>query len=109
LARTGVLNLVDGHLVPVAAPVAVRRIDLYQDANDLTLAARGPIELYATPAEFALTGPGAAGNRFVAIAPDGRVVAQIKDVTATVLGHLDLDTDRFRSADDLAAVRTATR
>ncbi len=109
MARTGVLNLVDGHLVPVAAPVAVRRIDLYQDANDLTLAARGPIELYATPAEFALTGPGAAGNRFVAMAPDGRVVAQIKDITATVLGHLDLETDRFQPVDDPAAVPTATR
>lgn len=109
MARTGVLNLVDGHLVPVAAPVAVRRIDLYQDANDLTLAARGPIELYATPAEFALSGPGATGNRFVAMAPDGRVVAQIKDITATVLGHLDLGTDRFQAADDPAAVPMATR
>jgi len=108
MARTGVLNLVDGHLVPVAAPVAVRRIDLYQNANDLTLAARGPVELYATPAEFALTGPGATGNRFVAMAPDGRVVAQIKDITATVLGHLDLDTDRFQAADD-PAIPMATR
>lgn len=109
MARTGVLNLVDGHLVPVAAPVAVRRIDLYQDANDLTLAARGPIELYATPAEFALSGPGATGNRFVAVASDGRVVAQIKDIIATVLGHLDLDTDRFQAVDHPAAVPMATR
>jgi NAD(P)-dependent dehydrogenase (short-subunit alcohol dehydrogenase family)/3-oxoacyl-(acyl-carrier-protein) synthase len=105
MARTGVLNLVDGHRVPVAAPVSVRRIDLYQDANDLTLAVRGPVELYATPAEFALTGDATPGNRFVAVGPDGRVVAQIKDITATVLGHLDLDTDRFDAPDDLVAVR----
>ncbi|HEX6077192.1 MAG TPA: SDR family oxidoreductase [Micromonosporaceae bacterium] len=102
MARTGVLNLVDGHLVPVAAPVSVRRIDLYQDANDLTLAARGAIELYATPAEFALSGPAATSNRFVAVGPDGHVVAQIKDVAATVLGHLDVETGRFRTADDMA-------
>ncbi|MEU0481919.1 SDR family oxidoreductase [Streptosporangium sp. NPDC006013] len=99
MARMGVLNLIDGHLVPVAAPLSIRRIDLYQQANDLSLARSGPIELYATPAGFALETNGPVENRFVAARPDGRVVAQIKDITATVLGYLNVDTGEFRTPD----------
>ncbi|MGI5427250.1 hypothetical protein [Streptomyces sp. CA-179760] len=50
LARVGVLDLVDDRLIPVAAPLSIRRIDLYEEANDHTLSS-GPdrIGLYATP------------------------------------------------------------
>ncbi|MGI5282723.1 SDR family oxidoreductase [Nonomuraea polychroma] len=105
MARMGVLNLIDGQLVPVAAPLSIRRIDLYQRANDLSLARSGPIELYATPTGFALEADGSVENRFVAARPDGTVVAQIKDVSATVLGYLNVDTGEFRAPDlALAAV-----
>ncbi|MFI6812985.1 SDR family oxidoreductase [Nonomuraea sp. NPDC050328] len=102
LARMGVLHPVDGRLVPVAAPLAIRRIDLYQRANDLDLAAAGPIELYATPPGPAF-GAGPSANRFVAAGPGHEVVAQIKDITATVLGHLDIGTGEFHAPDQAPA------
>ncbi|MEO6081961.1 MAG: SDR family oxidoreductase [Umezawaea sp.] len=84
MVRTGALALVDGGL-PVAVPRSIRRIDLYQRGDDHDLVVRyGDLELYATSAchpEF--------GNRFVATTADGRVVAQVHDVEATVLGYLD--------------------
>ncbi|MFC9943262.1 SDR family oxidoreductase [Streptomyces pratensis] len=90
LARTGVLDPVDG-LVPVAAPLSIRRIDLYQQANDLDLTARhGPLDLYVTNPGF--SGPAReerAENRFVAVAPGGRIVAQMKGLDAVVIGRLD--------------------
>lgn len=95
MARMGALHLVDGHLMPVAVPTAIRRIDLHQRANDVQLAGSGPVELYATPAEA--TFGTQRGNRFVAAHPDGRVLAQIKDVEAKVLGHVDTTTGRFHA------------
>ncbi|MEU0850837.1 SDR family oxidoreductase [Streptomyces flaveolus] len=94
LARTGVLDPVDG-LVPVAAPLSVRRIDLYQSANDLELAqTHGTLDLYVTQPGFSATPR--SGNRFVAVAPGGHVVAQMKDLDATVIGYLDPDTGEVR-------------
>ncbi|WP_051905110.1 type I polyketide synthase [Streptomyces bicolor] len=94
LARTGVLDPVDG-LVPVAAPLSIRRIDLYQSANDLDLAqTHGALDLYVTQPGF--TAAPRSGNRFVAVAPGGHVVAQMKDVDATVIGYLDPDTGEVR-------------
>ncbi|MFI9405148.1 SDR family oxidoreductase [Nocardia sp. NPDC052316] len=87
MARMGALHPTKAGLLPVAVPTSVRRIDLYQQANDVELAQAGPLELYATPAEFTLDGP--AANRFVAARPDGGVVAQIKDIGAKVLGYVD--------------------
>lgn len=95
LARTGVLSLVDGHLVPVAAPLSIRRVDLYEQANDRQLAQRyGGLELYVTPRGFGMTGPRPT-NRFVAATRDGRVIAQMKDIRATVLGYVDVHTGAF--------------
>jgi hypothetical protein len=97
LARTGVLTLVDGHLVPVAAPLSIRRIDLYQAANDLRLLAEhGRLELYATPADFTMQEQ-VPDNRFVATTPNGLVVAQMKDITATVIGYYDTRDGRLLS------------
>jgi 3-oxoacyl-(acyl-carrier-protein) synthase/NAD(P)-dependent dehydrogenase (short-subunit alcohol dehydrogenase family) len=98
LARTGVLDLVDGRLLPVAAPLSIRRVDLYQQTNDHALAKRGePIELYATPAGFDMaTEP--IRNRLVAASPAGRILAQLKDIKATVVGYIDTRTGQARPA-----------
>jgi NAD(P)-dependent dehydrogenase (short-subunit alcohol dehydrogenase family)/3-oxoacyl-(acyl-carrier-protein) synthase len=88
MVRTEVLALVDRRQ-PVAVPVSIRRIDLYQRADDHDLVVRhGGLELYATPAESTV-GHSAPVNRFVATTADGRVVAQIHDVEATALGYVD--------------------
>ncbi|MFA3873266.1 SDR family oxidoreductase [Streptomyces sp. MMCC 100] len=99
LARTGVLHLEDGRLVPIAAPLSIRRVDLYEEANDIELTRRyGRLHLYATPPAFDMTGP-APHNRFVAVTPDGRVVAQMQDMTATVVGYADAVSGRLYSPD----------
>ncbi|MEU0110580.1 SDR family oxidoreductase [Streptomyces sp. NPDC006251] len=95
LARTGVLNLVDGHLVPIAAPLSIRRIDLYERGNDKELVERyGSLELFCTPVEFNMPGD-TPDNRFVAATSDGRVIAQMKDLRGTVIGYVDHRTGRF--------------
>ncbi|MFI0168607.1 SDR family oxidoreductase [Streptomyces sp. NPDC017095] len=99
LARTGVLHLVDGRLIPIAAPLSIRRIDLYETGNDLQLTERyGELDLYATPPAFDMTQP-APDNRFVAVAPGGRVVLQMKDVSATVIGYVDAVTGALHTPD----------
>ncbi|MCW5251224.1 SDR family oxidoreductase [Streptomyces sp. SHP 1-2] len=99
LARTGVLHLVDGRLVPIAAPLSIRRIDLYTAGNDLQLTAQyGRLDLYATPPAFDMT-ERAPDNRFVAVAPGGRVVLQMKDVSATVIGYVDAVTGALHTPD----------
>jgi hypothetical protein len=95
MARMGALHLVEDHLMPVAVPTSIRRIDLYQQANDAALTVSGPLELYATPAEFTLDA--ATGNRFVATGPDGHAVAQIKDVAGKVLGYVDSTSGQFHA------------
>ncbi|MFE4263645.1 SDR family oxidoreductase [Streptomyces sp. NPDC056883] len=105
MARTGVLDPVDG-LVPVAAPLSIRRIDLYQSANDIELTRQyGALDLYVTNPGF--SGERQEGNRFVAVAPDGRVVAQMKDLDATVIGHLDPATGVIHPPAQVPAGRTA--
>ncbi|MGW2365986.1 SDR family oxidoreductase [Streptomyces sp. NPDC001667] len=92
LARVGVLDLVDGHLVPVAAPLAIRRIDLYEEANDQVLSTgEDRIDLYATPPGFDLAAD-RVDNRFVATRPDGRMLLQMKDLQATLIGYVDART-----------------
>ncbi|MDT3395898.1 SDR family oxidoreductase [Streptomyces sp. B1866] len=99
LARVGVLDLVDGHLVPVAAPLSIRRIDLYEDTSDHALAAAGePVELYATPPGFDLAAD-AVSNRFVAARADGRMLLQMKDLKATLIGYVDARTGEAVPAD----------
>ncbi|MGW5734113.1 MULTISPECIES: SDR family oxidoreductase [Streptomyces] len=99
LARVGVLDLVDGHLIPVAAPLSIRRIDLYEETNDLTLSRSGEdIQLYATPPGFDLTAD-RVDNRFVATRPDGRMLLQMKDMQATLIGYVDARTGEAVAAD----------
>ncbi|MEU1318713.1 SDR family oxidoreductase [Streptomyces tibetensis] len=92
LARVGVLDLVDDRLIPVAAPLSIRRVDLYEEANDLTLSSgRDRIDLYATPPGFGLADD-RAENRFVAARPHGRMVLQMKDLRAALIGYVDART-----------------
>ncbi|MCO8308815.1 SDR family oxidoreductase [Streptomyces sp. RKCA744] len=87
MARTGVLDPADG-LVPVAAPLSIRRIDLYQRANDVQLAAEyGALDLYVDNPGF--SGSHETENHFVAVAPDGRVLASMTGLDAKVIGRLD--------------------
>lgn len=89
MARTGVLSLVDRTLVPIAAPLSIRRIELYESADDRSLMAKyGSLEIYATPAGYGMDVEEPV-NRLVAATPGGRVVAQIKDIAATVIGYVD--------------------
>ncbi|MGX1562919.1 SDR family oxidoreductase [Streptomyces sp. NPDC055506] len=91
LARVGVLDLPDDRRMPVAAPLSIRRIDLYEEANDHTLSTGpDPIGLYATPPGFGLAAE-RVENRFVAARPDGRMVLQMKDLRAALIGHVDAD------------------
>ncbi|WP_454321073.1 cytochrome P450 [Streptomyces phaeoluteigriseus] len=95
LARTGVLHLEHGRLVPVAAPLSIRRVDLYEEANDIELTRRyGRLHLYVTPTGFDMTGE-VPDNRFVAVTPEGRVVAQMQGVRATVVGQIDAVSGRL--------------
>ncbi|MFF8938552.1 SDR family oxidoreductase [Streptomyces paradoxus] len=99
LARVGVLDLVDDRLIPVAAPLSIRRVDLYEEANDLTLSSgRDRIDLYATPPGFGLADD-RAENRFVAARPDGRMVLQMKDLRAALIGYVDARTGEAVSVD----------
>ena len=109
LARVGVLHLTAGAWIPLAAPASIRRIDLWRPENDIELAhAVGPIDLYVTPAGFDLTTPDAA-NRFVAVGPDGRLIAQMRDVTGVVTGYVHKTTGEFMSAAAVDALVSASR
>lgn len=95
LARVAVLNTVAEDYIPLAAPAAIRRIDIYEAGNDPELAARyAQIDLYATPREFALEGAGIR-NRFVAARPDGGMIMQMKDVTGVVIGYVHRSSGEF--------------
>jgi len=99
-----VIDLVAGRYIPVAAPRSIRRIDLYESGGDAVLGARhGDLQLGVTPAGLDLESIGAA-NRFVAATIDGRIVAQMHDLTGVVLGYVDAETG---APADRAAVETA--
>lgn len=98
MARLGVLEVVGGRLMPVAALTGIARIDLYQDAGDAALAARYPggIELYATTAPDEVSA--AEGSVFTAVA-DGRVLVRMTGVGAKRLGYVDIISGDFVEAD----------
>ncbi len=118
LARTGVLDVVDGDLVPLAAPLSIRRIDLYEAGNDLEIAARYPcVDLYAqfdaAPDYTGSGGPGTGrpnggGNRFAAVRPDGRLLLQFQDLEWTLLGFLRPSTGEFVTPEQRALLRATT-
>ncbi len=110
LARVAVLNPVGGDYIPLAAPVSIGRIELYEDGNDIELARRyARIDRSATPREFALEG-GHGGNRFVAARPDGRMLMQMQDVTGVVIGYVHRVTGLYATRAEVeAAVAAAER
>ena len=88
MARTAALNLTSdgGSRVPV--PLGIRRVDLYREASDEDLTrTHGKIRIFATPADSL-----APGNRVVAVDEADRVVAQIKDIHARVMGVVNAGT-----------------
>jgi len=104
LARIAVLNHVAEHYIPLAAPASIKRIDIYESGNDGQLARRyDPIELYATPREFALDGTGSR-NRFVATRPDGRMLLQMRDVTGVIVGYIHRVSGAFASKSEVDAL-----
>lgn len=95
LVRVAVLDLVEDRWTPVAIPRTVRRIDLYQPHTDASLATSGlPVELYVTPVDLDLedTEP---DNRAIAVAQDGEVLLQVKDIVGAIVGYVDQRTGRF--------------
>lgn len=110
LARTAVLNYVADDYIPLAAPITIRRIDIYEDGNDCELSRRYErIDLYATPREFALEGDGSR-NRFVVARPDGRMLMQMKDVTGVIIGYVHRVSGAYvakAEVDALVAARSA--
>ncbi|MFI9508177.1 SDR family oxidoreductase [Nocardia sp. NPDC052566] len=91
LLRTGVLAAPDEHgLVPIAAPLRIDRLDLYEYTNDALLGGAGPIELYAVVPEHPV--PGAPENLFVAVRPDGRIILALKGLDWIVTGRLNIVT-----------------
>lgn len=88
LLRTGVLADGANGTIPVAAPLRIGRLDLYEHTNDALAGRSGPVQLYAVlPDE----GEGAgSGNRFTAVHPDGRIMLTLKELDWALIGHLDL-------------------
>ncbi|MFB8198364.1 cytochrome P450 [Kitasatospora purpeofusca] len=109
LARTGVLALVDGDLIPLAAPLGIGRIDVYEHGGDSHVAARyGRVDLYAVLPGAEADGRNAgSGNRFVAVRPDGRILIQMKDLDWTLMGYLDRSTGKFVTPEEVAEAAAA--
>ena len=97
LARTGVLALVNGDLMPLAAPLGIGRIDVYEHGGDYQVGERyGGIDLYAVlPGANADGKSAGSGNRFAAVRPDGRILLQMKDLDWVLMGYLNRHTGQF--------------
>ncbi|MPV59425.1 beta keto-acyl synthase [Burkholderia sp. HI2761] len=104
LARVAALDHVARDYIPLAAPMSIGRIDLYEPGNDGELWRRhGELALRVTPREFVLEGPGSSGNRFVAVRHDGRVVMQMCDVAGIVIGYVHRVTGAFFTRGEIDA------
>ena len=119
LARTGVLAVESGGLMPLAAPLSIARLDVYEHGGDPMVGARyGDIDLYAvidgadpdTGVAPSADGPepSGAGNQFAAVRPDGRVLTRFRDLDWTVLGYVDTSTGRFLTPAEVAGRATAS-
>ncbi|MFJ4654203.1 SDR family oxidoreductase [Nocardia sp. NPDC088792] len=90
LLRTGVLSAGDDEgFVPIAAPLRIDRLDLFEHTNDALVADSGPIDLYAV-AGAAGHGETGSANLFVAVRPDGRIILALKGLDSIVTGRLPL-------------------
>lgn len=109
LARTGVLALVRGDLIPLAAPLGIGRVDLYEHGGDCQVGERyGDIDLYAVlPGAGADAKSAGTGNRFVAVRPDGQILLQMKDLDWILMGYLHRQTGAFVSPEEAASMGKA--
>ncbi|MCA7997330.1 SDR family oxidoreductase [Burkholderia metallica] len=108
LARVAALDHVAGDYIPLAAPMSIGRIDLYEAGNDCELSSRhASIALRVTPRAFALEGPASSGNRFVAVRPDGAILMQMRDVTGIVIGYVHRVTGAFAARGEIDALLAA--
>ncbi|KVG56943.1 SDR family oxidoreductase [Burkholderia territorii] len=104
LARVAALDHVAGDYIPLAAPMSIGRIDIYEAGNDCELSSRhASIALRVMPRAFALEGPASSGNRFVAVRPDGRILMQMRDVTGIVIGYVHRATGAFAARGEIDA------
>ncbi|APB00299.1 3-oxoacyl-[acyl-carrier-protein] reductase [Nocardia seriolae] len=89
LLRTGVLSAGDERGVPIAAPLRIDRLDLYEHTNDTLVARDGPIELYAiVPGPDDAPGQSAPESLFAAVRPDGRIILALKGLHWITTGYL---------------------
>jgi NAD(P)-dependent dehydrogenase (short-subunit alcohol dehydrogenase family) len=102
MLRVSVLDPVrDGHLT-VAAPTAIRRIDLYTCHNDLAMSLAHPVvDLYSCPRMLDLEGE-AVSNRCVAATPDGAMLVQIHDTATAVLGYVNIESGHYLTREQMA-------
>ncbi|KVP92692.1 beta keto-acyl synthase [Burkholderia ubonensis] len=108
LARVAALHLVAGDYIPLAAPVSIGRIDLYEAGNDCELRRRHDrIDLFVTPREFGLEGQASGNNHFVAVRPDGSALMQMRDVTGIVIGYVHRETGAFVARTEIDALVAA--
>ncbi|MCM6775460.1 SDR family NAD(P)-dependent oxidoreductase [Nocardia sp. CDC159] len=95
LVRVGVLEKVSGRWIPVAVPRYIRRIDIYGRHTDLSLAESArPVQLYVTPVDLNLEDD-PPDNRALAVAADGAVLLQVKDILGTIVGYVDRATGGY--------------
>ncbi|MEU8201833.1 KR domain-containing protein [Streptosporangium sp. NPDC049046] len=95
LVRVAVLERAGGRWTPVAIPRSIRRVDLYGGHTDLTLAAlTEPVELYVTPVDLDLEDP-EPDNRAIAVASNGEVLLQAKDIVGAIVGYVDQETGQY--------------
>jgi 3-oxoacyl-(acyl-carrier-protein) synthase/NADP-dependent 3-hydroxy acid dehydrogenase YdfG len=93
MARIATLELVDEHLLPLAVPLAVRRIDLHRRCNDAGLRAEGhTVEIRSGPTE--VVSRGVAGN-VIATDSHGRALVTMSGITTALRGYLDLGSGEF--------------
>jgi cytochrome P450/3-oxoacyl-(acyl-carrier-protein) synthase len=109
LARTGVLALVHGELIPLAAPLGIGRVDLYEHGGDCQVGERyGDIDLYAVlPGAGADARSAGTGNRFTAVRPDGRILLQMKDLDWILMGYIHRQTGAFVPPEEAASMGKA--
>ncbi|GAA0349611.1 SDR family NAD(P)-dependent oxidoreductase [Actinoallomurus spadix] len=97
LAQVGAFGKVASRWSPIAAPLGMRRIDVYDGHTDSALARAGTaVWLYSVPGHLDIDVRDAdAPNRSVAADADGRMICQLKDVSAEILGYVDQESGEF--------------
>ncbi|GAA3688981.1 hypothetical protein GCM10022267_89720 [Lentzea roselyniae] len=91
MARLAALRVDDNGRTPLLVPNKLASIELYGAAGT-------PIALHATPLHSAAGAPG--WHQVVAVDANARVVARVRGLSGTVLGHVHATTGEFSSYSD---------